>query len=143
VPVSDRGAGGDGPVVALDAAGTATIAWRSHDELSERIMAARYAPGGPTSRAIEVDPLYPDESFVRLDIAANGPGDVMLGWNRWSASAGESVVAAFRPATGHWRSPRLLTRRNLRTPHVGIARNGDATLLWTAWDQMQARTRIN
>jgi hypothetical protein len=83
----------------------------------------------------------PLESFVVLAIATNGPGDIILGWERWTASAGTSARAAFRPADGHWRSPKLLATGNWTTPAVGIARNGHAVALWTTPEAVQARLR--
>jgi hypothetical protein len=143
-PVS-RQQGDDGPVVALDNSGTATVAWRSELEWggTYRILAARNAAGGSWTHPVEIDPFDSLESFVVLAIATNGPGDIILGWVRWTASAGTSVRAAFRPANGRWRSPKLLARRNWTTPAVGIGRNGDAVTLWTTPEAVRARVRSN
>jgi hypothetical protein len=138
-----RRQGDDGPVVALDNSGTATVDWRSELEGggTYRILAARNAAGGPWTHPVEIDPFDSLESFVVLAIATNGPGDIILGWERWTASAGTSARAAFRPADGHWRSPKLLATGNWTTPAVGIARNGHAVALWTTPEAVQARLR--
>ena len=141
VLVSRRNGGGDGPVVALDNAGAATVAWRAQSELSQGSLAVRRSGGGSWTTPERIDPSYPNESFVTLTIAANGPGDVILAWSRWSADIGERAYAVFRPQAGRWGAPKLLTGRNRWAPVTSLARNGDAVAMWTASGSVQARYR--
>jgi hypothetical protein len=138
VPVSRPRATG-APVVALDSSGTATIAWASPGP--RQVLAARYPARGPLPGPVEVASFVVGDSFAHVVIAANGPGDVILGWNSWSPASGERVYAAFQRETGRWGSVKRLTRRNQWTPQVAIARNGDAQVLWTTGESVQARLR--
>lgn len=139
--VSRKGSSGRGPVVAMDSSGTATVAWEAGVGQGWRIVSTRCPVRGSCTRPVQVDPFYPGESFVGLTMAANGGGDVLLGWNRCSADAGERILAAFRPRGGHWGAPKHLSRSERGAPEVGIARSGDAVVLWTYFGTVKARFR--
>lgn len=121
-------------VVALDGAGTATVAYTTGVyNLNNRVMARRQPAGKPWQPAREV--AAAGASPGRLAIGNDAAGDVALAWQRGG------VRAAFRPVRGPWERPALVAPGAWTNPDLGMAGDGDTVAVWVS-DAKRTQARI-
>lgn len=122
-----------GPVLSVDAHGTAIAAW---DDLAGPyyvVMASRQAAGGSWSAPQSLSLL--SSQVGRPQIAMNTRGDADVVWSRFDG-ANQRVQTAYRPASGTWEAPVTLSADNLDAtmPTVAIDPMGDVIAAWELED---------
>lgn len=133
---ADAAFGEDGPSVAFDAAGNATVLWASTRRRS--VVARRRAADGTWSRRDEI----PAPDAFRPQLALASSGAAVATWRQTPRSsrrglAKTQVAVASRPAGGRFGAPQIvagLTRHGPQEPVLNMNDRGDAVVAWSEDD---------
>ena len=122
--------GGEEPQIARDASGDVlVVSTRQAPGHSTGIQAVLRSAGGTFSPAQTIS--APANDFYPR-MAMNARGDALVAWER-DAARGCLVEAAFRPASGRWSRPRVLSDTRAGCPinqDVAIDARGDGVVAW-------------
>jgi hypothetical protein len=129
------------PVVAFDAAGTATLAWERGPRefpddgappVKQEIRVAVRPPGGRFGKPQRVS--KPGHDARDAFLAVNGRGDAALMWNSTHGRnlPGSRVGIAIRKAGGRFGAPRLITPPGeARLPQAALGPTGSLVAVWS------------
>ena len=99
----------EAPLVAIDGAGTATVAWSEVTDVA-RVWVATALAGGAFTPPVQVD--SGGDRAVALTLSGSAAGASVLAWiYRWDASGSRVARAAYRPAGGSFGATIDLTER--------------------------------
>jgi hypothetical protein len=139
VNASEAGETAEGPRVAFDGEGNATVVWRRWTDgiFSYRIVQAAFkpvdgawqAPVNITGAANELDQ---PENAGEPGIAVDGQGNAIAVW-AWEFGS-PVIQAAFRPAGGAWQAPVNISEKGASSPQVAFNGQGDALAIWEDYD---------
>jgi hypothetical protein len=117
------------PVLAVDATGGATVAWRQYDAPSYRVRESTRPAGGTWGPARYVTP--PGEETATARIAVDATGNVLAVWTGEEAAA-FVVRSSTRSATGSWSQAVDLSDgvQNALEPEPAVSPSGHAVVTW-------------
>ena len=135
-PPVDLSIGGD-PQVAVSADGTTTVVWsRAGDTTTTGVIqASTRQPRGTFAAPVNVSP--PDQDAGGPGLAVGADGTTTVVWSRrvWSPFEDLVVRESTRQPGGSFSTPVVLseptTDRVPPEPRVGVAANGETTVLWS------------
>jgi hypothetical protein len=131
VTLSEAGADGWNPQVAVGSDGAATAVWRAWDGASDRIQASSRPAKGVWSAPATLSTVSGDVYDPQL--AVDPEGMVTAVWSWWNVDHGQ-VQTASRPPGGTWSRPKTLSSccDDAQSPRVAAGPDGRATALWRA-----------
>jgi hypothetical protein len=137
------------PVLALSAAGRATVAWfeerATSDQYIDEILALRARDALPGGRMEAPQTVWRPPRVFRggqtgLAVASDPAGDEVLAWltRTQKSSYRWTVMVSSRRASGAFTAPVALTSEATEvSPAVAMSPNGEATVLWPGPDAQQ------
>jgi hypothetical protein len=133
VALSEAGADGWDPQVAVGRGGAATVVWRRSDGSGDRIQAASRSSGATWSSPTSLS--APGQDAHDPQVAVGPDGTVIAVWGRWDGSTDRVQAASMAPA-GTWSTPRNLSRagQDAQAPQVSSGPDGRASVVWRQTD---------
>jgi len=124
-----------GLALALDAAGTATLAWSQFDDRAFHVQVATAPPGGTFGAARPISDPLPVLGTEPLTLAVARTGAAIVAWLE-PGSATTQIAVATRPAGGAFGPPQAVaavqgTAAASHAPFAVINRRGDAAVIWS------------
>ncbi|MBZ2167239.1 Ig-like domain-containing protein [Marinobacter sp. F4216] len=116
------------PQVAVDSAGRAFVVWRQNDGGSQGIYATSTTESGHWGVAERIG--IAGASVTRPDIAADGPGNAFVVWQRYDNSGSRIQVNRF---SSGWQGATTIQANLERAdmPSIATSGSGDAVVVWS------------
>jgi hypothetical protein len=129
------------PQIAVDGRGTVVAVWLQQDDAGyTRVVTARRPAGGAWRSPVTLSGAGRDADEAR--VAVNERGDAVAVWWTRADGSNDRVESAFRPRSGVWSSPDILSDplRHSYRPEVAIDPEGNAVAVWVRYDADDANT---
>ena len=130
--------------MAIDAQGTATVAWTRYVGANHYVVQSATRPAGGTWQA-PVEVADAGEGGGSLQLAVAPTGDAVATWVGATSAGGYAwfVQAAARTAGGTWQAPANVSGsifHGYANPTVAMDAHGTATVIWTTSSTLSAGT---
>jgi hypothetical protein len=137
------------PKVAMDNNGNAIIAWiQQPDGVNAQLYKSEYRNGSWTHPLDLDDNFSPDGQAVQtFHVAMDNNGSAIIVWDQYTVAAQHIYKSEYR--NGIWEHPSSLLDRispdggNAGFPHMAMADNNEAVIVWSQFDGSDDRTYIS
>jgi hypothetical protein len=142
INISDPGADGFEPQVAVDSSGNVHAVFTRSDGTHFRIQYATRTPNGAWSSAITLSDAGQNASQPQVDIDPSG--NLLVMWTRFDGT-NVRVQAAFKPSGGSFGAPVSVSDPGFDAdaPQLDFANNGRAIAVWSRFDGTKLRVQAS